>query len=434
MRQCRHCRRALDAPEPAGNPALGESYVLLPTAISPRGTRHAFASLTQSALHDPWESTSASMRRFDTSALTTSHLPMPSSILEDAVAPRSLTESVIAVATHADLSENILRLNRYHAHCAGMPVTTPVCKECVDAMLQHIDSLAERARASKRSYAGFLQSNGSSVRNEEIDQINEKISFYEDELRALEENLDLMEKEREDIASRQSRLDDEATELLKEEVSLWHALNELEFAEHAFRDGRDSARARMEAIDDTMATTRSENALLAMFSIGQAGPFGTINGFRMGQLPNDHVEWNEINAALGESAFLLVTLASVLEMEFSNFQIVPLGSNSKIIRVSSLRMEYALYGSDQDNFVESHFNLGLGAWVTCLGQMMSHVETLDRTVRLPYKISKHSVGGYSVLFLKNKQAEWTKALRYALTNLKWLLTIASKRWRNSIEP
>lgn len=44
------------------------------------------------------------------------------------------------------------------------------------------------------------------------------------------------------------------------------------------------------------------------------------------------------------------------------------------------------------------------------------------SLRLPYKISKHSIGGYSVLFLKNKHAEWTKALKYALTNLKWLLT------------
>ncbi|KAJ0399587.1 hypothetical protein P43SY_009646 [Pythium insidiosum] len=102
-----------------GNPALGESYVLLPTAISPRGTRHAFASLTQSVLQDPWESMGPSTRRdarVDASALMVSHHPMPSSIQEDATAPRSLTESVIAVATHADLSENIHRLNRYHAH------------------------------------------------------------------------------------------------------------------------------------------------------------------------------------------------------------------------------------------------------------------------------------------------------------------------------
>lgn len=85
------------------------------------------------------------------------------------------------------------------------------------------------------------------------------------------------------------------------------------------------------------------------------------------------------------------------------------------------------HGSDQDTFAESHFNLGLGAWITCLRQLIVYVEAADPTIRLPYKIAKHSIKGYSILYLKNKQAEWTKALKYALTNLKWLLAWVSTR-------
>lgn len=48
-------------------------------------------------------------------------------------------------------------------------------------------------------------------------------------------------------------------------------------------------------------------------------------------------------------------------------------------------------------------------------------------MRVPYKISKHAINNHSVLFLKNRQSEWTKALKYALTNLKWLLTWAATR-------
>lgn len=83
------------------------------------------------------------------------------------------------------------------------------------------------------------------------------------------------------------------------------------------------------------------------------------------------------------------------------------------------------HGSDQDNFAESHFNLGLGAWITCLRQLVAAVESADPTFRAPYKISKHAINSHSVLFLKNKQIEWTKALKYALTNLKWLLAWTS---------
>jgi hypothetical protein len=85
------------------------------------------------------------------------------------------------------------------------------------------------------------------------------------------------------------------------------------------------------------------------------------------------------------------------------------------------------HGSDQQNFAESHFNLGLGAWITCLGQLMAFVRARDASIRLPYKVAKHSIGGHSILFLKNKHKEWTKALKYALTNLKWLLTWVSAR-------
>jgi hypothetical protein len=44
-------------------------------------------------------------------------------------------------------------------------------------MLAQIDSHAERARYEKRAFGGFLQSNSSSVRNEEVEQIHEKIQF-----------------------------------------------------------------------------------------------------------------------------------------------------------------------------------------------------------------------------------------------------------------
>lgn len=36
---------------------------------------------------------------------------------------------------------------------------------------------AERARFDKRSFTGYLHSTGSSVRNEEVDQINERIQY-----------------------------------------------------------------------------------------------------------------------------------------------------------------------------------------------------------------------------------------------------------------
>ena len=48
------------------------------------------------------------------------------------------------------------------------------------------------------------------------------------------------------------------------------------------------------------------------FFIWHYGPFGTINGFRLGRLPqlSRPVDWSEINAAWGQAALLLSTVAS----------------------------------------------------------------------------------------------------------------------------
>jgi beclin 1 len=48
------------------------------------------------------------------------------------------------------------------------------------------------------------------------------------------------------------------------------------------------------------------NVLDMAFFIWKDGEYGTINGLRLGRLPNENVEWVEINAAFGQIAMLLV--------------------------------------------------------------------------------------------------------------------------------
>lgn len=72
------------------------------------------------------------------------------------------------------------------------------------------------------------------------------------------------------------------------------------------------------------------NALNATFHIWHSGHFGTINTFRLGRLPSEPVDWNEINAAWGQCALLLNALARKINFKFSNYQIVPFGNHSYI--------------------------------------------------------------------------------------------------------
>lgn len=68
------------------------------------------------------------------------------------------------------------------------------------------------------------------------------------------------------------------------------------------------------------------NSCLSFFRYN--GHFGTINGFRLGRLPNHPVDWTEINAAWGQTALLLFSLARKINLTFVRYRVVPFGNHS----------------------------------------------------------------------------------------------------------
>lgn len=57
-----------------------------------------------------------------------------------------------------------------------------------------------------------------------------------------------------------------------------------------------------------------------MYLFRHSGQFGTINNFRLGRLPSVPVEWNEINAAWGQTVLLLHALANKMGLHFKRFR------------------------------------------------------------------------------------------------------------------
>jgi beclin 1 len=55
------------------------------------------------------------------------------------------------------------------------------------------------------------------------------------------------------------------------------------------------------------------------FFIWKDGEYGTINGLRLGRLPNENVEWTEINAAFGQVAMLLVVSTNLNFKYYFNY-------------------------------------------------------------------------------------------------------------------
>lgn len=207
------------------------------------------------------------------------------------------------------------------------------------------------------------------------------------------------------------------------------------------------------------------NVVSDCFHIGHRGPFGTINGLRLGAVAEGiprgedqptptrrpfalggmesttatsgtgstgasaiRVPWMEINAALGHVALLLSTLEGQPHAGITlRHQIVPMGSFSKIgIRRGDSVSLYSLYSDDGFQFFgKRNFNTALQSLVECVADAAEAIQKRDRTIAVPHAMEKHpegmTVGGLSVNYGANG-IEWTRAMKYLLTNLKHLLT------------
>jgi beclin 1 len=94
-------------------------------------------------------------------------------------------------------------------------------------------------------------------------------------------------------------------------------------------------------------------------------------------------------------------------------------------------MYYNRYGSGDFGlnkmfFLNRRFDHAMVAVLNCLKQLTDYAEERDKSLRLPYRINKDKIGELSIRVQFNTDEQWTKALKYMLTNMKWILVFASR--------
>src|SRR3569832_1705350 len=108
----------------------------------------------------------------------------------------------------------------------------------------------------------------------------------------------------------------------------------LVFQALTLQDENESISNQLHYVNDQLERLQKTNVLNLTFHIWHDGHFGTINGFRLGRLPNHAVEWSEISAAWGQAAFLLHTLSRRIKLTFKCYELVPYGSFSYLRRLA----------------------------------------------------------------------------------------------------
>jgi len=146
------------------------------------------------------------------------------------------------------------------------------------------------------------------------------------------------------------------------------------------------------------------------------------------------VPWSETNAALGTVALLMVVLQEKPNspIKYPNHEIIPMGSFSKISVIEgSSTTTHNLFSDDSFQiFGKRSFNTALKELLRCLSDAAEAVYQYDKSMILPYKIEMNRegemvIGKLSIMYGPDGE-RWSKALKYFLANLKWLVAFSTK--------
>ena len=238
----------------------------------------------------------------------------------------------------------------------------------------------------------------------------------------------------------------------------WVDLNDHFLRSRALGEEREAILHRIEVASHRLEVLKRTNVYNDAFRIWHDGSFGTINGFRLGKTSSQSAaaaaasssaspsapansEWDELNAAWGQTVLLLHTMASACEehhgFRFSKYKLHPMGSYPSI---SHGKHTFELFGP-VTQFLHANYDKGMVAFLACVQELATFAKHYDVNRRgyaakgsssssmplfeLPYNIEGDKVCGHTVRLRFNSNEKWTKALKYMLANLKVMLVWAT---------
>ena len=374
------------------------------------------------------------------------HPPPPRGVADSFVVLRSSVSRVpaAAAAAGAGLDARFAALARLFDMASDeTKVDHPVCLECAAALRAELDARARDAEDERETYERSLETlrasrraeSSSSAGGEGLDLEAEALKA-EAEADEAEAEAEALEAELATLRLERLALERSSRDLDAREDRYWNDFNDFKSRVGRHVDERDALVTGIEQTGRQLERLRRVNVFNDAFHIWFDGPFGTVNGFRLGRLPDVPVEWDEINAAWGMACLLLHTMATAAKMPpFRSFALKPLGSFSKLVDRKS-KAEYELYGPV--NILSSHkYDRAMFGFLQCLREFAEFASEVDRELgaeprfELPYHIEGDTIDGRKIGFPFNRYERWTAALKITLADLKACLAWLSNQQQRS---
>jgi len=311
-----------------------------------------------------------------------------------------------------------------------------VCNQCSNEIANRVDVLIREAEEEVSSYSLLLS---------DLHCLFPWPCAVSDQRGRFEEAVQSLRFMHEELRIDRDTVCREEGELQQEEERFWSDfMTKSQQVEYFQSNAEFQPKSQVETLSDELALLRLVNVYSDTFSIGiTPHGIGTINNLRLGRKPEEVVEWEEINAAWGQSVLLLHILAKKLGFTFSKYRLIPTGVRPFIQQKDQhgggLGLTYPLHGSQAITFSRSAyfyefwgstnnistFDLGMEAFLFCVSELCARAISLSSTIALPYYIDKDKIGTKqglkSIKTIANNEADWSKALKYMLTNLKRIL-------------
>lgn len=312
----------------------------------------------------------------------------------------------------------------------------PLCTTCSDSVFTELDRKLKELEEDHQMFAACLDRMQHDPSFLSVKQLSESDKArLDDELDQQERELDAkmaqVELERATLRQDMAYLEAENKKREQLETKFWQAYRDSQLQlEHANKE-HFAVRQQIKAATEQLERLKRMNVYDDAFHISHDGHFGTINGFRLGRLKSQEIDWTEINAAFGQVTLLVQTLGSLCNHTWTKYQPVPMGSFSSMVKCSDSSV-CELYGSNDYALVKlfwyRRFDSALTMLLYCVGELCALASKEDPQFTFRYPIKDDMIGDVSIKFSQGRNdAGWTKALKYMLTNLKFLLVWVAKR-------
>ncbi|CAN8008878.1 hypothetical protein HPB47_005817 [Ixodes persulcatus] len=317
-------------------------------------------------------------------------------------------------------------------------VDYPICEECADNLLDQMEHQLDLTEDECKDYKKYLEQLATDEDEEDVEQLDEEVRQLELKQNELLGKIEEIEAERAEVEKQRRTFAEELERLQVQEDRYWRDYSDIKRQLLLCEDDHVSVEGQLRYAQAQLDKLVKTNVFNATFHIWHDGHFGTINNFRLGRLPNVPVEWSEINVAWGQTVLLLHSLAKKINLTFERYRLVPYGNHSYLECLEDRSRELPLHFAGGFKFLwDTKFDQAMVAFLDCLQQFKEDVERGNPGFCLPYRMDKGKIEDVktgqscSIKIQFNSEEQWTKALKFMLTNLKWGLAWVSAQFASS---